>query len=114
MKKRNTFKCQIEYLENGKIKVTSYANKQIPMKLFFALNNAVHHVREEYNHEADWKEYFIHFTHDNISYRQIKRQNICKPACEGCVFLTDGNRCQHPHYLDRTKGNCNGKIYIKE
>lgn len=33
-------------------------------------------------------------------------------ACEGCVFRKD--TCVHPHYLDGTKGNCLGKIYVED
>lgn len=112
MKKRNTFKCQIEYNENGNVKVTSYRNKQIHPHLFKLLNESVHEAREKFNNEAEWKEYFIHFTHDNVSYKQVKRNGIM--PCEGCIFLKGECGCQHPHYLDGAKGNCNNKIYVKE
>lgn len=104
--KQNTFKCRIEYDYRGDIKITSYSNQQIPGHLFNLLNTAVHQMREKYNHEAEWKKYYIRFYHDGHIYEQDDAVDHCK----GCAFSSIV-RCKHPYYLSGTKGDCTDKIY---
>lgn len=108
MKENNIYKCRITYNDDGTISVISYSNRKIPFSLLCELNNAVHEVEDTYNGKNAWKKCFIQFEHDGKTYRQIETSDN---ACEGCIFRKD--TCVHPHYLDGTKGNCLGKIYVE-
>lgn len=105
-KKRNIFKCEVTIDDNGKIKVISYANRQLGMIPNF-FNDALQDVVEQINHEADWKEKYIHFSYNGENYRQINSRNIC----DGCIFW-ENKKCAHPY--KEKKGICEHKIYIKE
>ena len=109
--RRAIYKAEVIIEDDGRIKVTSYANRMLG-SLLYDFNKAVQEMRQRLNGEANWKQAYIHFEHDGVKYRQI---NSTEP-CKGCVFLRDenGRSCQHPHYLDGTKGDCTGRIYIIE
>ena len=107
--KRNIFKVEVVN-ENGVIIVRPYSNIQLGI-LPYMFNNAIQDVVEQINHKADWKRKYIHFNDNGTKYKQIDKLFGSGP-CVGCVFNEHG--CQHPHYEDRTKGNCEDKIYIKE
>lgn len=115
MRRNAIFKARIEIDEKDyEVKISSYTNKNIPYGLMLELNKAVQEVARTINGTNAWKRVFIHFTHYGVKYRQIEADP--NQLCKGCVFHynKDGYSCQHPHYLDGTKGDCTGRIYIKE
>ena len=114
MGKRNIFKCEVSIDEKGKIKVVSYSNRQLGLFVNY-FNNAIQDVSERINHSADWKKSYIHFSNNGVIYRQIDANKNGNTNCDGCVFYKNTN-CLHPHWKegDWTKGDCTGKIYIKE
>ena len=72
------------------------------------LNNAVHDAIDNINGKTAWKNEYIKFSYEGKTYEQID----AKYLCDGCVFKkNDNSRCNHPYYLDGTKGKCEGKIY---
>ena len=105
------YKARVEFLDDHKIRITSYANRRMGM-MVYELNKAVQDVRRVYNGESAWKKLFVHFEHDGVKYRQVEADKYC----EGCVFKynKNGYGCQHPHYLDGSKGDCTGRIYVKD
>lgn len=110
--KNNIYKCKITYNDDNTISIISFVNQQIPFALFDELNKAVHNVRETYNGENSWKDFYIHFEHEGHSYKQINSPIV--NCCKNCVFENKNSlRCEHPHYMDGTKGVCNNKIYIE-
>ena len=111
--KRAIYKARVDILDDGKVKVISYCNRLIPPAIFKELNESIHAARERINNEAPWKQTFIRFDHEGHTYYQINNTGI---GCVGCVFHRNegGIGCQHPHYLEGTKGNCIGKIYKEE
>ena len=115
MKKANIFKCKITYLPDGKAKVISYANQQIPLQLLKVLNESVHRVIEKWNDDAPWKKEYIRFEHKGVHYIQVDNENN-NDACENCAFHNkkSGNLilCNHP--FRETKGDCDNKHYIIE
>lgn len=102
------FKVQVELTEN-EFRLSAFSNQRIPGDLLSKLNKAIHRVSDEVNGRLAWKKEYIKFTHDNVKYAQVDSDDFCK----GCCFYVkkDGISCQHPHYLDGTKGDCSGKIY---
>lgn len=109
MKDRNVFKCEIKYLP-GKIKITSYYNRQIPASLLLDLNTAVHEIADKYNGKLNWRKQYIAFTQDGIRYRQV--DNVGTRECPDICCFYKNHTCTHPHYLDETKGDCTHKHYI--
>ena len=73
---------------------------------------AMHEVVDTVNGKTSWKENYIKFTSNGKRYEQFDGSDVNIP-CNDCIFR--GNPCQHPHYLDGTKGYC-GKPYreVKE
>jgi hypothetical protein len=114
--KRAIYKVRVEIPNDGKVRVTSYTNRLIPFDVFRALNEAVHEAREKLNNEAPWKKSYIRFEHEGKVYEQVDQET--GKICDGCVFCkTFEGRvlgCQHPYYLDGTKGRCDGKIFVEQ
>ena len=110
--KNVNYKARLWVDEKGKLHGISFANQQIPLGLFDMLNKAMHEVVDTFNGKNSWKENYIKFTSNGKRYEQFDGKNA-KDPCIDCVFLN--KRCQHPHYLDGTKGYC-GKPYreVKE
>lgn len=107
--RRAIYKAEVIIDDDGRIKATSYVNRKLG-SLLFDFNKAIHETCQRLNGETDWKQSYIHFEHDGIKYKQVDAAN----CCEGCVFNQekDGHGCQHPHYLDGTKGDCTGRAYV--
>ena len=110
--KNVNYKARLWIDENGELHGISFTNRQIPLGLFDMLNKAMHEVVDTFNGKNSWKENYIKFTSNGKRYEQFDGKNA-KDPCIDCVFLN--KRCQHPHYLDGTKGYC-GKPYreVKE
>lgn len=110
--KNVNYKARLWVDENGELHGLSFANRQIPMGLFKALNDAMHEVVDAFNGKTSWKENYIKFTDNGKRYEQFDGND--KIPCYDCVFR-DKDHCQHPHYYDGTKGYC-GKPYreVKE
>lgn len=109
--RKGIYKAKVELDDNGKLKITSYVNRRIPAVFRWDINNAMQEIAKRFNGELDWQEKFIRFTHDGVTYEQVPSDKYC----EGCVFCEhkNGINCQHPHYLDGSKGICEKKIYVK-
>lgn len=109
--KRAIYKVEVIIGDDGKIKVTSYSNRKLG-GLLFDFNKAVQETRQRLNGDLDWKQAYIHFEHEGVKYHQTDSTDYCY----GCVFnkKVNGVYCQHPHYLDGTKGDCRGRIYVKD
>lgn len=110
--KRNIFKAEIIIDDDGRIKVTSYSNRQIPAAILSELNNKVHEAADNCNGDIDWIKNYVHFEHNGVSYKQIEQKS---KLCEGCCFYKDNNSgcsCSHPFFSN--KPHCTGKIYIVE
>lgn len=99
--------------EKGELHGISFGNRQIPMGLFCALNDAMHEVVDRFNGKTAWKENYIKFTENGKRYEQF--DGDADTTCKDCVFWARHIHCQHPHYLDGSKGYC-GKPYreVKE
>ena len=106
------YKVRLWVDEDGDLHGVSFANQQIPMDLFDALNNAMHEVVDSFNGKTSWKKKYIKFTDNGKIYEQFDGKDANTP-CNDCVFR--GIHCQHPHYHDGSKGYC-GKPYreVKE
>jgi len=107
------FKAKIEgdWNDPDGIRVTSFANRLIPLGLFKALNDAVHEVIDTYNGKFYWRKLYIKFDDkDGTRYEQYDGPDENSP-CTGCVFLRD-KICQHPHKWDGSKGFCNNPYRI--
>ena len=114
MRKDRIYKARIEFGDDGRIKVTSYANRLLHFGLLAALNKAVHEVADVWNNIAPWRRRYVRFEHEGQTYMQTDR--ISDRACVGCCFLHGPAGCCHPHYglnSDWTKGDCEDKIYKK-
>ena len=107
------YKARLWIDENGELHSISFTNRQIHMGLLDALNKAMHEVVDTYNGKTSWKENYIKFTDNGKRYEQFDGND--KIPCYDCVFQGKPGHCQHPHYLDGTKGYC-GKPYreVKE
>ena len=93
--------------EDGELHCMSFENQRIPILLFDALNYAVHEVMDRFRGKTSWKEEYIKFSDNGKRYEQFDGKDANMP-CNDCVFL--GKHCQHPHFLDGTRGYC-GKPY---
>ena len=107
--KNVNYKVRLWIDENGELHGLSFANRQIPMGLFKALNDAMHEVVDAFNGKTSWKENYIKFTDNGKRYEQFDGNDVNIP-CNDCIFRGNPGHCQHPHYLDGTKGYC-GKPY---
>ena len=105
--KNVNYKARLWIDEEGKLHGVSFGNKQIPMGLFKELNNAIHNVVDTF--KTSWKENYIKFNYNGKRYEQFDGKDDNMP-CKDCVFGGYHTPCQHPHYLDGTKGYC-GKPY---
>lgn len=105
--KNVNYKVRLWIDEEDELHGISFGNRQIPMGLFNALNNAIHEVVDTFNGKNTWKENYIKFTDNGKRYEQFDGKDANTP-CTDCVFR--GKRCQHPHYHDGSKGYC-GKPY---
>ena len=105
--KNVNYKARLWVDEKGELHGLSFANQQIPFRLLDALNNAMHEVVDSFNGKTYWQEKYIKFTHNGKRYEQFDGEDTNTP-CKDCVFR--GIHCQHPHYLDDSKGYC-GKPY---
>ena len=103
------YKACIWVDEKGELHGQSFDNQQIPVGLFKALNDAIHDVIDGFNGKTNWKETYIKFTDNGKRYEQFDGKDANIP-CNDCVFLGKDCHCQHPHYLDGSKGYC-GKPY---
>ena len=110
--KNVNYKARLWIDGNGELHSISFANRQIPMGLFKALNDAMHEVVNSFNGKNYWKENYIKFTENGKRYEQFDGND--KRPCYDCVF-GGKDHCQHPHYYDGSKGYC-GKPYreVKE
>lgn len=106
------YKARLWVDEEGELQVQIFANRQIPMGLFKALNKAINDVVDTFNGKNAWKENYIKFTVYGKRYEQFDGKDANTP-CNDCVFR--GKHCQHPYYYDGSKGYC-GKPYreVKE
>ena len=111
--KNVNYKARLWIDENGELHGISFANRQIPLGLFDMLNKAMHEVVDTVNGKTSWKENYIKFTSNGKRYEQFDGSDVNIP-CNDCIFRGK-EHCQHPHYLDGTKGYC-GKPYreVKE
>ena len=112
--KKAIYKARVEIDDNGKVSVCSVSNIRIPYSVLMPLNEAVHEAARTINGTNSWKQTFIRFRHEGKNYVQVPK--LVEGYCTGCVFhfYKDGRNCQHPHYLDGTKGNCGMNIYKEE
>lgn len=112
--KNVNYKARLWIDENGELHGISFANRQIPLGLFDMLNKAMHEVVDTVNGKTSWKENYIKFTSNGKRYEQFDGSDVNIP-CNDCIFRGNPGHCQHPHYLDGTKGYC-GKPYreVKE
>lgn len=108
LNKNVNYKARLWMDENGELHGISFANRQIPMGLLDALNNAMHDVVDSFNGKNTWKEHYIKFTDGGKRYEQFDGNS--EMPCNDCVFLNKSSNCQHPHYHDGSKGYC-GKPY---
>ena len=111
--KRNIYKCEVIQNDDGTIKVTSYANRQIHYGVLAELNKAVHEAADKLNGKAPWRKKYIRFEHDGKTYQQTERKGKSNMCCEGCCFHK-GKDCKHPYYgegTDYSKGSCDNMIY---
>ena len=84
------YKARLWVDEKGKLHGISFANRQIPMELFKALNDAMHEVVDRFNGKTSWKERYIKFTDNNGKrYEQFDGKDANTP-CADCVFLGGG------------------------
>lgn len=101
--KNVNYKARLWLDEDGELHGLSFANKQVPMGLFNALNKAMHEVVDTFNVKNAWKENYIKFTERGKRYEQFDGKDTKNP-CNDCV--SRGIHCQHPHYHDGSKGYC--------
>lgn len=107
--KKVYYKARLWVDEKGELHGLSFANPLIPTGLLDALNKAMCEVVDTYNWKNTWKETYIKFTDNGKRYEQFDGTDANTP-CNDCVFLGKDCHCQHPHYLDGSKGYC-GKPY---
>ena len=112
--KNVNYKVRLWVDENGELHGISFTNNKIPLGLFDMLNKAMHEVVDTVNGKTSWKENYIKFTDNGKRYEQFDGNDVNIP-CNDCIFRGNPGHCQHPHYLDGTKGYC-GKPYreVKE
>ena len=112
--KNVNYKVRLWVDEEGQLHGVSFGNKQVPMGLFNALNNAMHEVVDTFNGKNAWKENYIKFTEHGKRYEQFDGKDTKNP-CNDCVFHIHHSNCLHPYYFDGSKGYC-GKPYreVKE
>lgn len=112
MSKSNIIKYRLTQKDNGKYTIVPFRNRQVSLGVLGRLSEAVREAILQINGDAYWKQYYIHFEHDGVRYKQVNSDN--RSICMGCVFRDIDKGCQHPHYNDGTKGSCTGRIYVKE
>ena len=103
--KNVNYKARLWMDETGELYGISFSNRQIPMWLFGALNDAMHEVVDRFNGKTSWQENYIKFNHNGKRYEQFDGKDDNMP-CKDCVFGGYHTPCQHPHYLDVSKGYC--------
>lgn len=54
--KNVNYKARLWLDEDGELHGLSFANKQVPMGLFGALNNAIHDFVDRFNGKTSWEE----------------------------------------------------------
>ena len=106
--KNVNYKARLWIDEEGILHGVSFGNRQIPMWLFGALNDAMHNVVDYFNGKTSWKENYIKFTDNGKRYEQFDGEDDKNP-CKDCVFRGPV-QCKHPHFFDGSKGYC-GKPY---
>lgn len=102
--KNVNYKARLWMDEKGELHGISFGNRQVPMGLFGALNNAMHEVVDTFNGKNAWKENYIKFTDNGKRYEQFDGKDANTP-CTDCVFR-GLVQCKHPHFFDGTKGHC--------
>lgn len=101
------YKARIDGGDGNPYRGISFSNRQLPMGLLDLLNEKMHEAIDKFNGKLEWKRTLVQFEHDGVKYEQYVLDG-CKQPCLGCCFSQkkDGIGCQHPHYLDGTKGTC--------
>ena len=110
-KKYKIFKFKLFLSDDNKLNGIAVSNNKINNYLFKLLNNASHDAINKFNHNSDWINYYVKFTHDNKNYEQIDQSPNLKNSCFGCVFNDINYKCNHPHF--NTKPYCIDKIYVE-
>lgn len=87
--KTRIFKTRISINENGKIEVTSYSNRLIPLGVLNLLNKKVHEAAMQWNGERDWMKEYVEFSYKGASYHQIDSKLLCN-GCFFCDFNLSG------------------------
>ena len=124
--KSNIIKFRLEQQDDGQLKITPFSNKQVPFAILSEINKVVQDKIAELNGAIPSKNKYVHFEHNGKAYRQVDKEPNTQ-ICEGCVFLSRQyvgidpvtkklklgiSNCMHPHL--KTKGDCEGKIYVIE
>ena len=101
------YKARIEGGDGNPYRGISFSNRQLPMGLLDLLNEKMHEAIDKFNGKLEWRRTLVQFEHDGVKYEQYVLDG-CKQPCLGCCFSQkkDGIGCQHPHYLDGSKGTC--------
>lgn len=74
--KNVNYKARLWMDETGELYGISFSNRQIPMWLFGALNDAMHEVVDRFNGKTSWKENYIKFNYNGKIYEQHCNNDI--------------------------------------